>query len=192
MDKKKIIFLCGMHGGKRDMFVVKRILKDFEIIYFKYDNTLRESIENSAKKLKSFVAGLKLKRGEKVGLIGLSVGGVVADYYLKFLDRSKVDRFVSICSPLHGTYLAALEFLFIGERKGLKQFRKDSGLIKKLNKEKLNGVKAKSFWCWIDPLVPGRSGRGENPEHTLFFLHWIVHFWPPIVYKVKRFFEGHG
>lgn len=35
--KKKIIFLCGMSGGRRDMFVVKKVLKDFDVIYFPYD-----------------------------------------------------------------------------------------------------------------------------------------------------------
>ncbi len=178
-------------GGKRDMFLIKKILKDFDVIYFKYDSTLMQSIENLAKKLKNFVDGLKLKKNEKVGIIGVSAGGVVADYYLKFFGGwKKTSKFVSICSPLHGTYLSLFEFLFFGKRIGLKQIGRKSDLIKKLESVKLKKVKQLNFWSYLDPLVPGKSGKGENSKHTWFFIHLIVHFWPPLVYKIKKFMEN--
>ena len=190
--KKKIVFICGMYGGRRDMFLIKKVLKSFDVIYFDYDFGLRESISDYAKKLKTFIKNLKLQKDEKIGIIGVSAGGVIADYYLKFLGKNKVDKFVSICSPLHGTYLAKLGFLFFGKRKGLKELHQKSPLIKKLTKSRLKNIKSKSFWCYFDPLVPGQSAKGENSEHTLFFVHWIVQLWPPLIYKVKKFFEEDG
>jgi len=183
---KKIVFISGMGGGKRDMFMMKHVLKDFDIKYFNYDTKYTETVEQSANKLKKFIGELEIKQNEKISIIGLSGGGIIADYYLKFIDDRKVDKVVTICSPFKGSWL---HLIFSKKRKGLQEIQKESNLIKKLNAKKLEDTKSLNFWCWFDPLVPGTSAKGTKPKHTLFFIHWIIQFWLPLIYKTKRFLD---
>jgi triacylglycerol esterase/lipase EstA (alpha/beta hydrolase family) len=182
---KKIVFLAGMYGGKIDTFLVKQILKDFDIVYFPYDTSLTETIEQSALKLNNFIKRLNLKRNEKVGIISFSAGGIIAEYYLKFIDDTKVNKIVTVCSPFRGSWLSRIYFK---SRKGLNELRTNSILLKKIREKKLNRrIKEKNFWCLFDPIVFGTSGKGDNPEHTLFFLHSIIQFWPPLIYRIQKF-----
>ncbi len=57
-------------------------------------------------------------------------------------------------------------------------------------RKKLIKTQSENFWCYLDPLVPGKSGKGENSVHTWFFFHWAVHFWPGLIYKIKEFMES--
>lgn len=168
------------------MWLLKVILKKFELIYFPYKTNLEEPIEKIANKLKNFINGLKLNKGEKVSIIGLSAGGIIVEYYLKFLDNKKIDKFISLYSPFKGTYLAYIYSLFL-KRKGLQQLKSNSIFLNELAKKKLNNIKVKNIWCWLDPLVPGTSAKGINPKHTYFFLHWFVQYWPPIILEIKKF-----
>ncbi len=52
---KKIIFIAGMSGGKRDMSLTKKILKEFEVLYFPYNTKLTETFEEYANQLKNFI-----------------------------------------------------------------------------------------------------------------------------------------
>ncbi len=179
---KKVIFICGMSGGKRDMFLIKKILKEFKIIYFPYDVWLNETIKQTAKKLKKFID--KLNSKNKVSIISVSAGGIILEYYLKFLDNKKVDKVITICSPFKGTWLAKV---FFRSHKGVQELREGSNLLKKIRNKKLKKIKELNFWCYFDPIVPGKSAKGGHPKHTLFFLHWITQFWPPIIYKIREF-----
>lgn len=181
---KKVIFICGMSGGKRDIFLIEKILKGFNVKYFPYDVWFSDTIEQSAKKLKNFIDKLNLKKKEKISIISVSAGGIISEYYLKFLDNKKVDKIVTICSPFKGTWLAKV---FFRNHKGVQELRKGSLLLKKIQNKKLKNIKELNFWCYFDPIVPGKSAKGNNPRHTLFFLHWIIQFWPPVIYKIKEF-----
>jgi pimeloyl-ACP methyl ester carboxylesterase len=183
----KVIFISGMSGGRRDMFLTKNILKEFEVIYFSYDTTLTEPLENYAQQLKNFIAGLKLRKNEKVSIVSLSGGGLIAYYYICFLDKNKVDKLVTVCTPFGGTWIWRL---FSKSRKGVRQVRKNSSFLKKLEHADILSVKELNLWCAFDPLVFGTSGKASNSKHTLFFLHWIIQFWLPIIYQIRRFLRN--
>jgi esterase/lipase len=186
MRKPKVIFLPGFSGGKRDFFLIKLILKkDFEPLFFKYDTWLKEPIEKISKKLRKFIENLNLKKGEQIFIVGLSAGGIVAEHYCKFLDKGETKKLVTVCSPLKGTYLSGL---LSKKRPGLKQLKKDSNFLKNLE-EGATEIKQLNIWCYLDPIVPGTSGRGDNPLRTFFFLHWIIQYWPPVIIKIKNFFK---
>lgn len=180
---KKVIFLPGFTGGKRDMWLTKKMLKNFEVLYFNYDTGLNKKIEDIAKKLDYFVK--KNVKGEKASIVGLSAGGVIATHYLKFINNKKIDKLVTICSPLKGTWLT---HLFSAKRKGLQEISLNSNFLEKLNSKKLN-VKSMSIYSYLDYLVPGNSGKTANSLHTLFFLHPIIQYNPYIINKVKKFLE---
>lgn len=182
---KKIIYISGFTGGKRDIFLAKKILKDYEIIYFKYNTFLVQTVEEISEELKDFIKKIKLRKNEKINLIGLSAGGILALYYAKFLDKKRrIDKIVTIHSPINGTYLTKF---FPKKLKGLQEMKRHSKFLEKLAKKKIK-VKQLNFWNYIDELVPGKSGRGENPIRD-----WIPHlpiaYWPPIYYKIKEFLK---
>jgi predicted peptidase len=185
---KKIIIVPGFLEQKKDKGLIKPLLKDFNVIFFDYDNKLNKPLEESSKKLKKFVDSLHLKKNEKVSIVGLSAGGVITDYYLKYFPHKKVDKFISIFSPFHGSFWANI---FSKKRKGLNQLKPNSDFLKKLSKRRIKHVKRMSIWCFFDPVVSGISAKGENPNHTLFFLHNFRYLQNrfPIVSKVKEFLK---
>lgn len=185
---KKIIIVPGFLEARRDRGFIKSLLKNFNVIFFNYNNKLNEPLEKSSKKLRKFIDSLNLNKNEKVSIIGLSAGGIVTDYYLKHFPHEKVDRFISIFSPFGGSFWANL---FSKKRKGLSQLKPNSDFLKKLSKRKAKHVRRMSVWCFFDPLVSGISARGENPKHSFFFLHNFRFLQDrfPIVSKIKKFLK---
>ncbi len=55
-----------------------------------------------ARELAAFVAGLKLKPGQRVDLVGYSLGGLVCRWYAEQM-RGRVRRIVTVCTPHNGT-----------------------------------------------------------------------------------------
>jgi esterase/lipase len=181
----KAIFIVGFTGGKRDIFFARSILKpEYEVIYFKYDTFLRKSVQQISRKLDRFVLDIT-KNSEKVNLIGVSAGGVIAEYYSRFVNPKKVNKIATICSPLNGTYIPKI---FPKKLKGVNQMKYNSPLLKKIKKSRTKTHEL-NIYSKLDFLVPGNSGKGKNSKHTLFFIHFLIQWWPGIYFKVKRFFE---
>ena len=67
-------------------------------------------IENSAKELSSFVSKVLSKTGaSKVDLVGHSQGGMMPNYYIKYLGgASKVDKLIGLAPSNHGTTLSGV------------------------------------------------------------------------------------
>ncbi len=106
-------------------------------------------IERSAEELASFVARVLSKtKASKVDLVGHSQGGMMPNYYIKFLGgASKVNELIGLAPSNHGTTLSGLttlleEFPFAGEIVGglleflgapaLPEQEENSAFIKKL------------------------------------------------------------
>ena len=181
---KKVVLISGAWGGRKDFLLINYHLKNkFKTSYFKYNTLLTEKIEKISKQLQKFIQK-QTSENEKVDILALSAGGIIADYYLKFIDNHKVENFVSVCSPFNGTPIAYLfpKTIF----KGISQLRKNTNFLRKLNNKspKTNQL---NIWSKYDILVPGYSGQGPQPHHTYFFLHPIIHFFPPIIKRLKRF-----
>ena len=182
--KEKVIFIPGFTGSKSDTLLLKSILKDQEVVYFDYETMLNESISTLAKKLDRFI---KKNDYTKVTLIGMSTGGIIASYCLKFIDRSRTKKLVTICSPFQGSYLARM---FFRKKKGLADLRPGSDLLTSLKGAKTKGVRTLNIYSYFDFMVPGNSAKGEAPAHTLFFLHPFIQFYPPILFKIRRFLSN--
>jgi len=183
---QKIVFIGGFFGTKFDHIVFKKIMKNYKIICFQYNTKLIDSIPNIAKDLDKFIKSLKLENKEKINMIGLSAGGIIADYYLKFINNEKINKFVTIFSPFKGSILT---YLFPKKFKGLNNLKNNSEILKKLNKQKLQNIEIISFWSFLDPIVFGISGKYKNSKHTLFCIHSFIQFWPVISIKIKKFFD---
>ncbi len=188
-EMKKVIIVPGFLEPKTNRGIIKSLFKEFDLIFFPYDNKkLKEPLEEDSKRLKKFIDSLHLKKNEKVSIVGLSAGGVITDYYLKHFPHKKVDKFISVFSPFHGSFWARF---FSKKRKGLSELKPNSEFLKKLSKRKVKHVKRMSLWCFFDPIVSGVSAKGDNPKHSLFFFHNVkyLHNKFPIVSKVKNFLK---
>jgi triacylglycerol lipase len=95
---------------------------------------------------------------QPVDLVGFSMGGIVSRYYLQRLGGiSRVQRFITISSPHHGTVVA-----YGSRRPGCVQMRPDSIFLKDLNSDAviLGQLNFTSIWTPYDlMIVPANSSQ---------------------------------
>lgn len=145
-----------------------------------------ESLAVLAEQVKHYVDELHTRSGRPVYLVGFSMGGLICRYYMQDLNGvEKVDRWITISSPHHGTWTASL---FWG--KGVAQMRVGSSFLKKLNDEVLilNKVPTLSLWTPFDMMiVPADSSRLPIGENIL--VECIAH---PLMHSNKTVFKHIG
>ena len=92
----------------------------------------------------------------KLDIVAFSMGGLVARYYLQRLGGlDRVDRFITLSTPHHGTLLAHLI-----PNAGCRQMRPGSPFIRDLNADadQLAKLRFTSFWTPYDLIIiPQRS-----------------------------------
>jgi triacylglycerol lipase len=95
---------------------------------------------------------------ETIDLIGFSMGGIVSRYYVQRLGGiNRVQRFITISSPHHGTVVA-----YASPRRGCVQMRPNSGFIQDLNADAviLEQLNFTSIWTPYDlMIVPASSSQ---------------------------------
>jgi triacylglycerol lipase len=95
---------------------------------------------------------------EPLDLVGFSMGGIVSRYYVQRLGGiNRVQRFVTISSPHHGTVVA-----YASQRPGCLQMRPNSALIQDLNSDAviLEQLNFTSIWTPYDlMIVPANSSQ---------------------------------
>jgi len=99
----------------------------------------------------------QFNEGEKIDLLGFSMGGLISRLWLQRLEGVKrTNRFISLGAPHQGTYTA--QFIPPWLLKGVAEMKRGSSLIKELNSDlnDLKGVDCMSFFCVCDLMVvPG-------------------------------------
>jgi triacylglycerol lipase len=95
---------------------------------------------------------------QPIDLVGFSMGGIVSRYYVQRLGGIKrVQRFITISSPHHGTWIA-----YCRQGMGCIQMRPDSPLLQDLNQDAamLNQIDFTSIWTPYDlMIVPANSSQ---------------------------------
>lgn len=101
---------------------------------------------------------------QPLAVVGFSMGGIVARYYLQELSGyQRVQQVVTIASPHNGSVLA-----YFAKGKGIEELRPRSALLQQLaaSEDKLSTVQVLSLWTPLDLMVvPARScvwRRAEN------------------------------
>ena len=94
-------------------------------------------------------------------VVGFSMGGLVARYYVQKLGGAdRVRRLITLASPHHGTLLA-----WCIPNPGCRQMRPGSAFLRELNadQEWLQRVEVTSFWTPLDLMIlPASSSRLEG------------------------------
>ncbi|MFN3386104.1 MAG: esterase/lipase family protein [Candidatus Thermochlorobacter sp.] len=102
-----------------------------------------------------------------LALIGFSMGGIVARYYLQELGGyQRVQRLITISSPHHGSWLA-----YAAEGEGIRDLRPDSHLLQRLNThaDRLLPLKPLSLWTPLDlMIVPAHSAVWQLATNLAF------------------------
>ncbi|MBN3961398.1 triacylglycerol lipase [Nostoc sp. NMS8] len=95
---------------------------------------------------------------QRLDLVGFSMGGIVSRYYVQRLGGlNRVQRFITISSPHHGTVVA-----YGSWRPGCIQMRPDSIFLKDLNSDAviLGQINFTSIWTPYDlMIVPANSSQ---------------------------------
>lgn len=120
-------------------------------------------METLADQLKSYI-DRSFAPGQPLELVGFSLGGIVARYYLQRLGGlTRTARLVSVATPHRGTWTA-----YASSLPGALQLRPDSPFLRDLNSDadRLAGIRTASIWTPLDLMVlPSFSSRlpfGEN------------------------------
>ncbi len=111
---------------------------------------------------------------QAIDLIGFSMGGIVSRYYLQRLGGiNRVQRFISIASPHHGTVVA-----YASQRHGCLQMRPNSEFIQNLNADAvmLEQLNFTSIWTPYDlMIVPANSS--QMPMGKEVVVPVVLHSW---------------
>ena len=124
---------------------------------------LSDDIPRVARRLKSLVEKVRRETGyERVHVIGHSMGGVVARYYVQCLGGDKrVHTLVTLGSPHAGTMPA-----YLVPHSVVKQMRPDSPIVKELDAPAA-GCKTRMVAIWSDldqMIIPKRNARIVHPD----------------------------
>lgn len=88
------------------------------------------SLEDLAGQVDAYI-NKTFSRSQKIDLVGFSMGGIVCRYYLQCLGGAgRVERFVQISSPNHGTWTA-----WLSNHPGCVQMRPNSRFLTNLNSD---------------------------------------------------------
>ena len=104
---------------------------------------------------------------KRIDLLGFSMGGLVTRYYLQRLGGlARVQRYISISAPNHGTIAA-----YFSLRPGCIQMRPDSDFMTDLNRDvdRLNSLNFTSIWTPFDLIIlpPTSSQLGIGTDISI-------------------------
>lgn len=121
--------------------------------------------------------------GQPVSILGFSLGGIVARYWVQRLGGlARTERLITVSTPHRGTFPAYLFPL-----RGIRQLRWGSEFLRDLNRDHatLEACGIASIWSPVDyMIIPPVSARlGIGHERRLFI---PVHAWIPRSRRVIR------
>lgn len=105
------LLLCGISGGSPSMWPVKRALRKDGILAERLGSpiVLMRTIGHYAKRARARIERFHRKTGQRITLVGLSMGGLVAvDAMSDPATADRVRRVIAVASPFDGSYPAYL------------------------------------------------------------------------------------
>jgi triacylglycerol lipase len=122
-----------------------------------------------AQQLSDFIEA-NVPHATRCDLVGFSMGGIVCRYYLQRLGGiTRVDRFVAISTPEHGTWWASICPAELLRLPGVAQLRPDSAFLRDLNGDAqlLDRVRFTTIWTPLDLMIlPAASSRMRVGSET--------------------------
>nr|WP_041740663.1 triacylglycerol lipase [Calothrix sp. PCC 6303] len=130
-------------------------------------------LDELAQQIANYIKG-NFPQDQMLDIVGFSMGGIVSRYYVQRLGGIKrVQRFITISSPHHGTIAA-----YASKRPGCVQMRPDSLFIKDLNSDAcmLKDINFTSIWTPYDLIILPPSSS-QMPFGNQVIIPSILHPW---------------
>jgi triacylglycerol lipase len=161
--RRPVMLVHGFGHNRSGWWVMRRHL--VEAGYERVDSfnylAARHDVPASARLLAARVEQLKRATGaDKVHLVGHSLGGILARWYVQELDGdASVDTVVTLGTPHEGTYTA-----YLGPLRTLAQLRPESWVMRRLRLgARPSSVRWVAFYSNLDELV--------SPVHSAMLCH---------------------
>lgn len=186
--KKTIVIIPGLGGLSLDSkpiisYLNKNGINDCFTFKYNHKEKFGETfIGLTAKDLDKFIKNIK-KKG-KIYLIGVSMGGIIAAYWLEFLNGNKICKdCITLCTPFHGSYLA-----YSSKFKGIRELRPNNKTLKLLRKKiSKSNVNYYGIWNPLDLIVmPGSSAKLNSFKKTKIIFS-LFHFFTTLLRPTKEF-----
>lgn len=174
-----LLYLRMRQTGKRTIFTIN--LRPRTAPIEELAHQLSEKIEEV----------LVLTKSNQVDIIGHSMGGIVARYYIEQMNGAKkVNKLITLGSPHNGTKIAVF-----GIGANARELRSGSDFMRGLNAGPLSGeVKYFSLWSNLDNLVlPQESSILREPGVSIKFYgigHLTLLFSPRVFLKIMEILES--
>lgn len=126
-------------------------------------------------------------KGEKLNLVGFSMGGLVGRYYAERLGgHRRIQSFVTVSTPHRGTWMA--HFLNLP---GTVQMRPGSKFLADLDEGAgmMKGIRTTAIWTPMDFIVvPARNSRAPFGKDVVLWapFHGLIILTPPTWCEVDR------
>jgi pimeloyl-ACP methyl ester carboxylesterase len=184
-----ILLLHGLVDNRSIFTVLRRALRrrGFGRIWTMNYHVLTQDVRAAAKRLAATVEAICEQTGyERIHVIGHSMGGIIARYYVQRMDGdARVHTLVTLGSPHGGTRAAHLL-----PRGVLRQLTARSDVIAELaSPAPTCRTRFVSFWSDLDALIsPKRSARIDHPDLQVrnVFVRGVGHMSLPIDGRVTR------
>lgn len=171
-----IVFIHGFGGGSYEFQPIIRFLKKNghkKFYEFCYEKKWGEvSLKEIAKEFAHFLD--KNVKEETITIVAMSQGGIIAGYYLQHLNKKKVKKCFTICTPYKGSVTA-----YLSSRPGAKELRPQSAFLKKINFP----TKRTKFYAVYNPLdlmvFPGTNAIFDKATKNkrVFSVGHLFTFW---------------
>lgn len=161
-----VILIHGYGHNHSGWWVMRKHLRDggFPVVESFDYSPLNEDIPATARRLADQVDALRRRTGaDKVHLIGHSLGGLLARWYVQELDgAAAVDTVVTLGTPHEGTFAA-----YAAPGRTAAQLRPNSWIIERLAKtaRRARSVRWIAFYSNVDYMIqPSRSAMITSPH----------------------------
>ncbi len=174
---KTVVIIPGLLGFSLDYtpivsYLNKNGINDCHVFNYNHKEKLGEiEIGWVARDFDKFVKKLNKK---KIYLIGVSAGGIIASYWLEFLNGKKIcNSCITINAPFHGSYLA-----YMSKFHEINELRTKSNILKSL-REKMSKSKVNYYGTWTPfdlVVIPGWSAYLNffKKSKMIFSLHFLT------------------
>ena len=176
--RNPILLVHGLMDTSRDMRKISEYLRDlgWQVVDIDLDaNTGDTRLEILAQQVADLV-NRTFAPHQHIDLLGFSMGGLVTRYYVQRLGGiERVDRFITISTPHHGTIAANFS-----RRAGCMQMRPHSDFMTDLNRDvdRLQQLTFTSLWTPFDLIIlpPSSSklGIGTELEIPVLTHPWMI------------------
>ncbi|GAA6618920.1 esterase/lipase family protein [Scytonema sp. NUACC26] len=175
-QKNPVVLVHGIFDTGRVFDRMIPYLKQRDFTLYDLDlvpNTGRIGLDDLAKQVAQYIEAT-FDPEQPIDLVGFSMGGIVSRYYIQKLGGiNRVQRFITISSPHHGTWIA-----FCSPGAGCLQMRPDSPFLQDLNQNvaMLKQLDFTSIWTPYDlMIVPANSS--QMPVGRNVIVPVLTHAW---------------